>query len=95
MANPKYDPSRRFSISELLTQFREFVRNTDHEFWHDDISLRSESIIDAENILGPGQLTDIYLLALAVNNKGRLVTLDEKITLTAVLSAKPSSLLVI
>lgn len=95
MANPRYDSSRRFSIRELFVQFKEFVRSTDHEFWHDDISLRNESIIDVASILGPGQLTDIYLLALAVNNKGRLVTLDGKITPTAVRSAKPYNLLVI
>jgi hypothetical protein len=45
--------------------------------------------------LGPKQLTDIYLLALAVKNSGRLVTFDRAIPVAAVRSAEPQHLVVI
>ena len=45
--------------------------------------------------LGPNQITDAYLLALAVKNGGRLATFDRSITLGAVRRAKPRHLAVI
>ena len=67
----------------------------DHAFWPDDISLRDNSLFDASSILGPGQVTDVYLLALAVKNGGRLATLDRSIPLRAVRGAEPWHLVVI
>jgi hypothetical protein len=39
--------------------------------------------------MGPSQITDAYLLALAVQNDGRLVTFDRTIPLSAVRGAEP------
>jgi predicted nucleic acid-binding protein len=61
---------------------------TDHVFWPDDISILDTQLFDRERILGPRQLTDIYLLALAVRNGGRLATLDQTIPLDAVRGAE-------
>jgi uncharacterized protein len=38
--------------------------------------------------LGPNQITDVYLLALAVKNDGRLATLDRSIPIAAVRGAE-------
>lgn len=51
-----------------------------HTFWPGDISIIDEARIDHGRLLGPRQLTDVYLLALAVKNEGRLITLDHSIT---------------
>jgi predicted nucleic acid-binding protein len=67
----------------------------DHAFWPDDISLLDEQIIDRTRILGPKQLTDIYLLALAVKHGGRLVTFDRTIPLAAVRGAQAHHLVAI
>jgi predicted nucleic acid-binding protein len=72
-----------------------FIREVDHEFWPDDISLLDAARFERPKILGPKQLTDIYLLALAVKNGGRLVTFDESISDAAVRGAKPRHLVVI
>ena len=64
-----------------------------HEFWSDDISLLDPSVIDATRVHGPSQLTDVYLLALAVHRGGRLVTFDDSIALDAVRGAKPRHIL--
>ena len=82
-------------LAELRDLLRENIRRTDHEFWPDDISLLDDSIIWPEYVLGPKQLTDVYLLALAVRNNGRLVTFDEKISISAVNGAKDENLVIV
>jgi predicted nucleic acid-binding protein len=62
--------------------------------------MRRELCIDPEqfdqvHILGPKQLTDIYLLALAVNNGGRLATFDRAIPIAAVRGAESRRIAVI
>jgi toxin-antitoxin system PIN domain toxin len=66
-----------------------------HKFWADDISLLDSALIDATRIHGPRQLTDIYLLALAVEHQGKFVTFDGKIPLAAVRKASPENLVVL
>ena len=48
------------------------------------MSLLDESVVDRLQLLGPRQLTDVYLLALAVAHGARLVTLDKSVSLVAV-----------
>ncbi len=66
-----------------------------HQFIPDDISLLDESLVDIRRLSGPRQLTDVYLLALAVAHDARLVTLDRRIPLDAVHGANESHLAVI
>jgi NAD(P)-dependent dehydrogenase (short-subunit alcohol dehydrogenase family) len=61
--------------------------------WPDGISVLDPETIDQTRIQGPRQLTDIYLLALAVRREARFVTFDDKIPLTAVRRAKPQNLM--
>lgn len=58
-----------------------------HRFWPDDVSLTDTEVFNHTELLGPKQITDRYLLALAVRNKGRLVTFDQAIRPTAVIGA--------
>ena len=90
-----YSMARRFSVGELTTLMTEMIGKTDHEFWPDHISLLDSSLFAHERILGPRQITDIYLLALATKNGGRLVTFDERIPLSSVNGATSSNLCVI
>jgi toxin-antitoxin system PIN domain toxin len=80
-----------FAIDLLADQ----IEKTNHVFWPDDLSLRERDGIDPGRILSPNQITDVYLLALAVKNGGRLVTLDRGIPLRAVYRAEPKHLVVI
>lgn len=66
-----------------------------HEFWPDEASLLDEDIVDRTRIHGPRQLTDIYLLALAVEYEGKLVTFDAGIPLAAVRKATADNLVVL
>jgi uncharacterized protein len=51
-----------------------------HRFWPDDVSLLETGCLDWRHILGSRQLTDAYLLALALRHGGRLVTFDRGIS---------------
>jgi uncharacterized protein len=63
-----------------------------HTFWPDDLSLLDAEWVDWRHVLGSRQLTDIYLLALAVRQGGRLVTFDRAIPLAAVPGARKAHL---
>lgn len=59
-----------------------------HVFWPDDISLVGSPHVDAEQILTSGQVTDSYLLALAVAHRGYLATFDRRLSTKAVTGGK-------
>jgi hypothetical protein len=81
--------------AEAIILLGEQIERTDHVFWPDDLSITDRAVIDAGCILGPNQITDAYLLALAVKNGGRLATLDRGVSLRAVRGAEPRHLAVI
>jgi uncharacterized protein len=66
-----------------------------HSFWPDSISLIDGTAVDWSNVLGSRQVTDFYLLALAVHHGGRLVTFDRAVPLRAVAGASARHLAVI
>src|SRR5947199_207156 len=66
-----------------------------HQFWADDVSLLDPRTADRTRIHGPRQLTDLYLLALAVHHGGRLASFDSSIPLTAVRGAETKHLVTI
>jgi len=74
MSHPGYPnaPSAQLVIERL----REATASAVHEFWPDDLSLLDAGVIDPTRLHGPRQVTDVYLLALAVRHGGRLVTFD-------------------
>jgi toxin-antitoxin system PIN domain toxin len=83
------------SAAAALDLLREASSKSDHVFWPDDISLLDVDRFNPARILGPKQLTDIYLLGLAVKNGGRLATFDRAISRSAVIPAEPAHLVVI
>jgi len=82
-------------VTEALGLLFEEIAVTDHAFWPDDISLLDEQLIDRNHVLGPKQLTEIYLLALAAKHGGRLVTFDRTVPIAAVRGAQARHLVVI
>ena len=81
--------------AEAVIRLAEQIDRTDHDFWPDDLSIADGAIFDPSGILGPNQITDAYLLALAVKNGGRLATLDRGVSLRAVRGAQPQHLVVL
>lgn len=69
--------------------------DVDHEFWPDDLSLRTEGLVNWDRVFGHGQITDLYLLALAVRHDGVLATFDHRIALNAVAGAEKRHLVLL
>lgn len=93
LSQPKYLHPK--PLDEIERRLGEFTAHRVHAFWPDDISLLDATKIDLSFSHGPSQLTDLYLLALAVHRGGRLVTFDRRIPLRAAVGAEAKHLLVI
>ena len=82
-------------VRAVVARLRNAVRHPLHEFWPDSISMLDPAVVDEARVHGPSQLTDTYLLALAVAHDARFVTLDRRVSLTAVPGATGEHLVVL
>jgi toxin-antitoxin system PIN domain toxin len=82
MTNPRYAVPQ--SASFVLGSLEATKGSGNHAFWPDDISITDAAVFDCNRLQGHQQVTDIYLLALAVAHGGRLVTFDQRIRHQAV-----------
>lgn len=91
-SHPNYPnrPGEAPVVLDILHQLREAPG---HHFWTDDISLLQ--ILAADAIITHGQITDVYLLGLAVHRKGKLATLDQRIPCQAVRQGREALELII
>ena len=94
ISNPGY-PGRRTTVTDAVERLRTFTGSAGHTFWPDSISILEPTAVAAQHLHGHRQITDAYLLALAVGNSGRLVTFDASIPLHAVPGATASRLTVL
>ncbi len=83
------------STSEALELLTAAASTHYHEFWPASVSLLDEESLDRTRVHGPKQLTDLYLLSLAVSQGGRLATFDRSIPLSAVPGASEQNLVVV
>lgn len=79
------------AAAELLKSATEHPQ---HAFWPCDIRL-TDDLIRSHRLLGPRQVTDTYLLALATAHDGRLVSFDARIDLLLVEGARADHLVVL
>ncbi len=93
MSHPGY--SNHFPIRAVTERLAIAARSRFHEFWPDDVTLLDSTLLDTSRIHGPRQLTDVYLLALAVRHLGTFVTFDTGIPLSAVKGAETRHLVVL
>jgi hypothetical protein len=66
-----------------------------HAFWPEPVSPLQEGLILWERLLGPRQISDAYLLALASSQGGRFATFDQRIDVAVVPAASPANLCII
>jgi uncharacterized protein len=93
MSNPSYPNA--LPVQAVLKHLAEACGEDVHEFWSDEVSLLDRRVVDSTRIHGPRQLTDVYLLALAVEREGRFVTFDTGVPLAAVRKATTRNLVVL
>lgn len=89
---PSYGRRGALGLQRVRKQLVSATSVLDHEFWPDDISLRDDAAVDFDRVHSHNQITDLYLLALAVKHGGALVTFDQHIPLDAVRGATPANL---
>lgn len=85
--------SNPLPVAEVVQRLGSAMRAGHHQFWPDDLSLTDTKIFVHAELLGPKQITDRYLLALAVKHNGRFVTFDRAIRATAVVGATAKHLI--
>jgi uncharacterized protein len=90
MASPGY--MNPLPVAAILERLATAKATEHHRFWPDEVSLTDTEVFKHTELLGPKQITDRYLLALAVRNKGRFVTFDQGIRPTAVTGASADHL---
>ena len=93
MSHPGYP--NPLPVRAVMSRLADACASDLHAFWPDDVSLLDAGVADPTRIHGPRQLTDVYLLALAVRHRGRFVTFDASIPPDAVAGASKSHLLVL
>jgi toxin-antitoxin system PIN domain toxin len=93
LSQPRYpSPISPAGAVELLAAAQE---GRHHAFWPCDVSLLAPQVIDRSRLHGSRQVTDAYLLALAVAHGGRFVTFDRSLSLTTVHGATEDHLTVL
>jgi toxin-antitoxin system PIN domain toxin len=85
MSQASYPGAR--PVSQILDRLSGALNHASHVFWPDDASITDARLFDATRIHGARQVTDAYLLGLAVRHEGRLATFDGGIALASVKGA--------
>ncbi len=87
VSHPRY-PNSLASPSEALPLLADLCARPEHQFWVDDVSLLDAGLIKSDRLLTHGQLTDTWLLALAVRKGGQLATFDKRLVSDAVVGGR-------
>ncbi len=83
LGNPRY-PNSPGGPAVVMSFLQELLAHPAHVFWPDALSWQATGVFEAEALLHHGQITDTYLLGLAVHHQGRLVSFDRRLSLRAV-----------
>ena len=75
LSNPTVTPGA-LRVSEALHLLETNLKQPGHVFWSDDIDLTTSISMCKGRLQGYRQVTDAYLLGLALRRKANLVTLD-------------------
>jgi toxin-antitoxin system PIN domain toxin len=87
VSNPRY-PNTPGPPSVVADILKKLCQLDGHVFWPDDLSITNAAAFKPSELHHPGQVTDSYLLALAVARGGKLATLDRRLVTAAVAGGK-------
>jgi hypothetical protein len=93
LSQPAYPGAQ--SLVAVADRLTEAVAHPSHAFWMDGLSLLDREAFLIERLTGHRQVTDAYLLALAVSRGGRFVTLDGRVPIKSVPKARSENLVVL
>ena len=75
VSNPAFS-ANSVSATDAIGLLKANVEHPSHRFWRDEIGFVEAARPSAARIIGHQQITDAYLLGLAVHKRGKLLTLD-------------------
>ena len=93
LSQPSYPNSA--NAAAVAASLRVALEGSAHTFWPDDVNLPQAQNINWQHIFGSRQVTDAYLLALAVKQKGRFVSFDQNLPIAAVAGANVQHVVVL
>ena len=83
LANPRY-PNSPGGPAVVMSLLQGLLAHPAHVFWSDALSWDAAGVFMGDGLLHHGQITDTYLLALAVHHQGTLVSFDSRLSSKAV-----------
>lgn len=93
LSQPAYPGS--LPVALVAERLAEATVDPSHAFWPDDVSLLDREVMAWDRMTGHRQVTDAYLLAIAVRRQGRFVTFDAHISPAIVSGARDENLVVL
>ena len=93
LSQPQYP--NRLPMQTVAKGLQEAMAHPMHRFWPDEINPLAADALDWQRLLRPAEITDAYLLALAVRHQACLVTLDQGISLAWAQGATAANLRVL
>ena|SRR5437773_7265757 len=76
ISNPSFSPEA-LTMSEAQRLLENNLKHPGHHFWADDLD--ASDALRQFRLVGHQQITDAYLLALAVHKRGKFATFDKSI----------------
>jgi uncharacterized protein len=89
---PSYGEYGAAGFEAITKKLSLLCSDKDHQYFSCDVSLKDKALINWARVTGHNQITDVYLLALAVANRSALATFDQRVAISAVHGAKPTNL---
>jgi toxin-antitoxin system PIN domain toxin len=78
VTNPAFSPDF-VAPQEAVKSLEAHLKNPSHQFWPDEINFTQAVQGFGQRLAGHQQLTDAYLLGLAIHKKGKLATMDRAV----------------
>jgi len=75
LSNPAFSPSS-LTVNNAISLLQKNLAHPAHQFWTDEIGVAQAVEKSRPQLKGHQQLTDAYLLGLAIHKNGKLATLD-------------------
>ncbi len=83
ISNPRFSPDAPRPAEAIHWLAETLKQNPSHEFWADELPVSAACSETISRMRGFKQMTDAYLLGLAIHRKGRLLTLDRRMLILA------------
>lgn len=93
MSSPGYPGD--FLASEIAERLSRALAHPAHVFWPADLNPLDRNVVAWQQLAGHRQITDAYLLGLAVRHRGRFVTFDQRVVLETIPGATADHLVVL